>query len=371
MMNDSKDNKILIVDDEASILSAYRRNLHGFSKECSIDYVDDSRRALQMLKTGSYDVLVSDVNMPGMDGITLLEEVKQHPLAKCTEVIIVTGLDDVELKRTAIKSGATDLLTKPVLTEDLLVRIRSTLDLKKSRDRLMAHNQELKNQLILTQKMELIGVLAGGAVHDLNNILGVIKGYGQLIQFKNTLEEKVSNDLNTILDSVDRAAAITKQIHTFSRSCGDDSEEVVLNYLLQEIKEILSASIGKHTEINLHLPEFDTYYVNSNPTFLYQVAMNLAINAVQAMEGEGRLDMFLSEKGNFYMMTFQDTGPGIPIENQQKIFEPMFTTKKSTGGSGLGLAIVSQIVSDLGGQISLTSEPGSGAAFTVTLPKAI
>ncbi len=162
-------NRILFVDDEPNVLDALRRMLHAHRGEWDIEFVADPMAAWDTLQDGTYDVLVSDVSMPGISGLDLLERVKASQRLRRLSVIILTGLGDRDLKRRALDLGADDLLSKPVDPEDLLARLRSALRLKTYEDELALHNQRLEEQVrertaaLYRSRMEVVWRLAKAA----------------------------------------------------------------------------------------------------------------------------------------------------------------------------------------------------------------
>jgi CheY-like chemotaxis protein len=171
---------ILFVDDEPRVLRGLQRMLHAESEVWRLAFVTSTAEARARLEEEPYDALVLDVSMPGQTGLEFLEEIRADPDRRHIQIIILTGLQDQTLKRRALDLGATDLLTKPVNREDLVARLRSAVRIKAYHDEREAHNAALEQALVESHKMRLVGVLAAGVVHDLNNILAVIVGYSDL-----------------------------------------------------------------------------------------------------------------------------------------------------------------------------------------------
>jgi PleD family two-component response regulator len=198
--------QILFIDDDIRVLGSFERVVHSYRHEWECRYLSKSEEAIPMLEQAPADLVVTDVRMPHLDGLELLRRIKEHPQLKDIEVIVVTGLADRSLKQNALELGAADLLNKPVSNEELIARLRGLSRMKRYQDELRRKNRELEQQLLVNQKMHLIGLLAGGTVHDLNNLLGLVKGYGQLLMGSGNMEPSVSEDLLVMLHSVDRAS---------------------------------------------------------------------------------------------------------------------------------------------------------------------
>lgn len=359
--------KILFVDDDVRVLTSFERVVYPFRDEWDCQFESDSTQVIETLKKGSFDIVVTDVKMPKVDGLKLLALIKEEPDLRDIEVIVVTGFSDSSYKKRALDAGATDLLNKPIANEELIARIRSAVKVKGYRDELIIRNQELQDQLVSIQKMEVIGVLAGGAVHDLNSILGIIQGYGNLIMTKDVQVAGSGDDFRVIMESVDRAIAITRQIHSFSDISSHTNRTVFVGHLLEQIQTSLSATIGKRVEFELS--NDCACIVDAPEGSVYQVFMNLSINAIQAMKGEGVLSIAVEniKECGVVEVSFEDTGGGIEEDLLDQIFEPLFSTKRESGGSGLGLSIVKRIMEQLGGSIDV-SNGRSGAKFTLSFP---
>ncbi len=239
---------------------------------------------------------------------------------------------------------------------------------KRVKDRVA--NEAKNKQLIMAHRMKLMGVLAGGAVHDLKNLLSIILGYSELVHgttYEVTEEEK-NEAVDIIKSTADTAFQVVKQILAFSRQNYDEIRECDVADLLNEILSILKVTIPQTITLEWNPPE-ERIYLAINPVKFKQVVMNLCLNAVQAMGERGALTILLkkNETGEI-SITVSDTGPGIQPEYLTKIFEPLFTTKEEENGSGLGLFVVKQVVDEYGGKIHVQSNPGEGATFHISFP---
>ena len=243
--------------------------------------------------------------------------------------------------------------------------------------------KKMESQLLHAQKMESVGVLAGGVAHDFNNILQTILGYTEMLMVEKEPGHPDLAYLKAIESAAQRARDLTRQLLTFSRKTEQRPRPLDINRSVREVCEILKTTIPKMIDIELTLAD-DPGIINADPAQIEQVLMNLAINAKDAMPNGGRLmveteNVTLDEKytashlgakpGKYVLLTVSDTGQGIDEETLKHIFEPFFTTKEVGKGTGLGLATVYGIVKDHDGYITCYSgKPGLGTTFKVYLP---
>ncbi len=240
--------------------------------------------------------------------------------------------------------------------------------------------RNLEAQLLQSQKMEAIGLLAGGVAHDFNNILTAIIGYGDLVKSKITADD-LRSYVDQILQSADRAARLTHGLLAFSRKQVLDPKPVDINEIIVNVGKLLARLIGEDIDLKLVLsPEGMTILADSGQ--IEQVLMNLATNARDAMPHGGSLTIatkrmkidaaFIKQHGygspgEYAVVAVADTGAGMERKTQDRMFEPFFTTKETGKGTGLGLSIVYGIIKQHDGFISAASEPGKGSSFSIFL----
>ncbi|HEX5386420.1 MAG TPA: PAS domain S-box protein [Gemmatimonadales bacterium] len=226
-----------------------------------------------------------------------------------------------------------------------------------------------EGQLRQAAKMEAIGRLAGGIAHDFNNQLHAVSGFANLAAGDRGLGARARQDLQEVLKSAERMAALTRQLLAFSRQQLLQPETLELNAAVLDGSSLLQRLIGAHVEMELELAAEPTW-VQVDRAQLLQMLMNLAINARDAMPGGGRLRISTGRRkdGSHIVLSVADSGSGIAAEHLPHLFEPFFTTKGVGEGTGLGLATVHGIVAQSHGQIEVESEPGRGTTFTVLLP---
>ncbi len=379
---DSRKKRILLVDDESFTLHTLRRMLMEFRHEWDVQEQSDPFAALEMLKTEPFDAAVVDVMMPGLNGLDLLKELQADPLGSRVQVIILTGLEDQDLKRQALDLGATDLLNKPIERENLIARLRNAIRIKDYADELLQANEDLQVQLIQSQKVELVGVLSAGVVHDLKNIMSIIGGYSYILSTLAADNQEILDPLSKIKDAVSNASKVMLQILSFSKPEQASREQTNLSELIEHNMPLFKPLLTKGVKVHWLKPERDLI-ISGVEGQLTQVLMNLIINAGQAMEhrgelmveaGEARLDdgqierLRLHSERDYAVISITDTGPGMDEETAANIFQPHFTTKGAKGGFGLGLMVVKWIVENNQGAIEVDSQIGRGTTFRLYFP---
>lgn len=242
-------------------------------------------------------------------------------------------------------------------------------------------NEELKHQLQQTQKMEAIGDLSSGIVHDFNNILHPIIGNLERLIENTAHDTKLQKPLKNVLKGANRASALVKQILSFSHRAELEIRPVKIQLIVREVIK-LSRSILPATIKIIQSIDDECGPAMVDATHIHQIVMNLITNAAHAMRHkDGILDISLKEiqvmgsgpkdvslePGAYVCLSIADTGEGIDVSIINKVFEPYFTTKKT--GTGLGLSIIFRIVKNYGGDICVTSASGRGSCFQVYIPR--
>jgi signal transduction histidine kinase len=257
--------------------------------------------------------------------------------------------------------------------------VSSAIERRRAEDAL----REREEQLRQAQKMEAIGQLAGGVAHDFNNLLTVINVHTDLMLLQLQDDDVLKGDIVEIARAAARAAALTRQLLTFSRKQVVQPQVLDLARVVTGVEPMLRRLIGEDVEFQTHVHRVDPVLADEGE--LEQVLINLVVNARDAMPQGGRLrvelrnvvvDEQLSARhptvrvGEYVQLTVSDSGMGMTTETMARAFEPFYTTKEPGRGTGLGLSTVYGIVKQSNGVITVDSTPGQGSTFNVYLPVA-
>ena len=243
-------------------------------------------------------------------------------------------------------------------------------------------NAQLEEQLRQAQKLEAVGLLAGGVAHDFNNLMMVISSYGEMLEDRLGPDEQLRKYTQQILKASERAASLTQQMLAFSRKQVLAPRIIDLNVTVDETVKMVKRVLGEHIEL-IFQPGKPLSPLEADPGQITQVVLNLCLNARDAMPQGGKLmietqdvevDAQLASQhpsfmpGKYVLLAVTDTGEGMAKEVQERIFEPFFTTKALGRGTGLGLSTVYGIVKQSGGYIWVYSEPDRGTCFKLYFP---
>lgn len=423
---------ILIIDDQPDnlrVLSEMFKS-HGYR----VRPVTSCDMATMAIDAEMPDIILLDIRMPGISGYDFCQKLKSDKRTAEIPVIFISALEDTVDKVRAFDVGGVDYITKPFNPGEVLARVQTHLSIsnlqrvlrkeisqrQQAEEELRRHKEQLESQvaqrtrvlektnrelkeeiaerhraeakqarleeqLRQSQKMEVLGQLAGGVAHDFNNLLAGIMGNAQLLAMKMAPGQPGSDLVAEIEEAANRAADMTKQLLTFSRKDHRQAEEVDLHESISAVVSLLKRSISKQIEICQELDAAEAL-VMGDRTQLQSALLNLCVNARDAMPGGGVLrictrDVTLDAQacsdledeiipGQYVEVEISDTGVGMSEEMQQHIFEPFFTTKPAGEGTGLGLAAVYGCIQNHHGVITVKSQIGKGSTFRLLLPLA-
>jgi signal transduction histidine kinase len=378
-MSDHSDWHILVIDDEADILDVMSLTLSD--EGYRVTTAPDGTTGLELCRKTPPKIVITDIRMPGIDGITVLKEVKR--LDPDIEVIVCTAFAEMDLAVQALQFDASDFITKPVSNHSLSLALARAKDRYTSRKKLQDYAKFLERQaadqaqILHQDKMMSLGRLAASVVHEINNPLSGILNYSRLMSkilktgpLKKERADKFTKYLALIETETERCSQIVSSLLAFSRKAPPAVGPVRIQEILQKCT---SLSLHKLELQNISLttsiqPNFPAIQADANQ--LQQCIINLIFNAIDAMPTGGSLGIACHYRADKTQVSIAvtDTGAGISEANLPHIFEPFFTTKHEGYGVGLGLATVYGIIEHHNGRIEVNSRPGDGTTFIITLP---
>jgi signal transduction histidine kinase len=377
---DEKNAKILVIEDEDDVRESYLDMFEIFGYE--VDSAPNGREGVIKVTNNEFDIVITDLNMPEMDGIEVLKVIKKNK--PYIEVIVITGYATLENAIKAMKIGAYDYFTKPIDLEHVKIVLSKCVQSIKARK----ENEELKG---LNQKLTELNELKDKFItitnHELRTPLTVLKGYLDLIDM--FLPDDSDKDLIEALDiskeTMKEMVTIIEHLHDLSffdyGKKNYSKNEFVLTELLQIIYNEMKV-LFKNRNIKFYYSlEGDPVKVVGDQERLKRSLRELLQNALKFTNEKGEVNLLYAanENGKNVFIKIIDTGIGIPVDKQDMIFEPFYevqssihhTTSKSDfmgGGIGLGLTLAKQVIESHNGQIIVESEPEKGSIFTVVLP---
>ena len=362
--------RILVADDDREI-----RRVLGFilRSEFDVTIVENGEKAIEKVRQGNeYDVVSLDLQMPGRSGVETLKEIKQ--LNPALEVLIMTAHSDVESAKKALKWGAYDYIDKPFKNETYRATIRKGVERRQktlTSENAVEQLEFVKVQLKESEKFAVIGQLIAGVVHELNNSLNSVIGFSDLLMMKDFPPEETKEYINNINSGAKLCLKPVQKLLGFARRQNPEREPVSINEIINSTLDLKQHDFKvDQIEVTRQLADSLPYTI-ADLYEIQQVFLNIITNAHHAMKARNDIRMLTVESEaneNDIRISFKDTGMGIPKENLQKIFEPLFTTKEKGVGTGLGLSVCYDIIKEHQGSIYVASDPGKGTCFVIELP---
>jgi signal transduction histidine kinase len=365
--------RVLHVEDDATDSELVEDQLRESGLDTELLRVDDEPTMARALRGFRPDIVLSDLSMPGFSGYRALEMVREH--SRYVPFIFVSGTMGEETAVAALRQGATDYIIKnnPVRLVPAVERA-----LREARDQVIRDRTEA--ELLRSQRLDSLALLAGGLSHDLRNILQPLLMVAPMIAERSD-DERLQRLGELVEDCARRGLDMVASMLSFARgSRRTGTARVSLRQLLRALDLLLQGTLPR--SVTLQMPDVGEHLaVEGNDTELQQCLLNLSLNAIQAMPEGGTLTLEADavelttptlvgdgtlEPGNYLRVAVADTGVGMPPEVQQRLFTPFFTTKKD--GTGLGLMSCRRIVTNHRGALRLVSAPGRGTRFEIWLP---
>ncbi len=418
---------VLVVDDELGPRESMRMILKPLHNVFTAENGDS---ALKTIRQEPIDLVTLDLRMPGIDGIEVLKQIKQFN--PNIEVIVVTGYGSLKSATEAMKYGVKGYVTKPYNLQEINTLVDKAIEqrrfnlklrnffketvlsgagngkengetdpvngnnlddrktqsnlleatetkfrqMKESQEDSTKENAVLEEKLIHSERLAIVGLLAAGYAHDLNNNLTPMLGNAQLVQ--NAIQTKhpelkdLLGRLETILHQIDRAGELCRSILTISRKNDAKRELTDVAKLIERMMTYVEHRIRTegHTVVRDCDPDLPLMFVDMRK--IEQVFLNLIINSFNAMGKRGELKItarrVTRDVGDMVRVEFADNGHGIVAENIREVFNPFFSTREKDGGTGLGLYVSKKIVEQHQGTIDVVSVPDQGTTFILEFP---
>ena len=372
---------VLYVDDDALNLRVFEAN---FGRRLPIILCSSAAQALEVLerRRAEIGVVLSDQRMPGMTGVELLE--RARTLAPEARRMLVTAYADMQAVVDAVNRGqVTRYFVKPWDRSDLQAALVDGLRVAAIEQRL----REVEGRMLQAERLATLGQVTAGIAHELGapvsymsqNVASLRRDLGRLLEhLAPQLQQSpalmaLTEDLPALLADLEEGArhlrSVTDSLKAQAR--GEDQEQsVVVSEVAAFVARLARPLVRERARLSA---EGEPVHVRCGPVRLTQILLNLVVNAAQAMDGTGRpgrIELRWHASEEEVQLSVVDNGCGIPLALQQKVFQPLFTTKPVGTGTGLGLAICRELVAQLGGALDLRSVPGEGTRVDVTLRRA-
>ncbi|MGK7864522.1 PAS domain-containing protein [Falsiroseomonas sp. E2-1-a4] len=292
--------------------------------------------------------------------------------------VVVTPINGPDGTPVKLLSVSRDI-TASRQTEEQLRELNESLETRAAQR--AAELTEAQDQLRQSQKLDALGQLTGGVAHDFNNLLTIIRSSAELLRRQDLPEERRRRYVDAISDTTERAATLTRQLLAFARRQALKPEIFDVAGRVQGIAEMLQTMIGARIQLEIGTAAVPCF-VEADPSQFDTALVNMAVNARDAMDGQGTLTITVGivgalpgirahqpVAGEHIILSITDTGTGISADTMQRLFEPFFTTKEIGKGTGLGLSQVYGFAKQSGGDVDVAGRPGEGACFTLYLPR--
>ena len=381
-MENNQKTKILLIEDERDVLESYVDMLSLLGYETGM--AENGKDGLEKLKKDKYDIVLTDLNMPVMNGLETLRRIKKKDAD--IEVIVITGFATIENAIGAMKQGAFDYITKPVSIDHVKIvlskciqQINARRENKKLRDlnTQLSELNDLKNKFITITN------------HELRTPLAVLKGYVDLLDMEVNRKEGSEQDeyLGIITNTITEMIDMVEYMHDLSgfEKLGETNNKSTfdINDLVQSVfKEVKVLFDNRKINLSLNLEE-KPINVYAEKRILKKAVSELVQNALKFTNENGSVSLIIKniELKNKVFIKVEDTGIGIPHDKIELIFEPFYEvqdvmhhfsskTDFMGGGIGVGLSLAKEAVESNDGEIAVESTPGQGSVFTIILPVA-
>ncbi|MBV9768471.1 MAG: response regulator [Bryobacterales bacterium] len=396
--------RILIVDDQTVNLRVLAGVLE-FAGYPNVHCLNDSRNILETFREFQPDVILLDLHMPHVDGIAAMDLLATViPEDDYVPILVLTGDGTAEAKEKVLSHGAHDFLSKPLNRTEVQLRVKNLLETRHLHLQLKSQNASLEQQvrertelaeelgrsneklketqahLIHSEKMAGLGQLVAGIAHEINNPLAFVinnifivqEGLGKLAVAPDlpagelARVSKMQARINDAQAGATRVKDLVTKLRTFSRLDEGTVKTINIHESIESVLLFLRHKMEDRIEVERQYGDVEMLTCLAGE--LNQVLMNLIANAIDAIDGPGRITLATGQQNGDFVIRVRDTGKGISDEIRNRIFEPFFTTKPIGEGTGLGLAISYGIIKAHNGSMEFSTKAGEGTEFILKIP---
>ncbi|TVR70206.1 MAG: hybrid sensor histidine kinase/response regulator [Spirochaetaceae bacterium] len=362
--------EIFVVDDVPQNLQMVMQILSDRGLEVSVAVSGEN--ALEYLTRRKPDLILLDIAMPGMDGFTLCRRIKDNPETSSIPVIFLTAKSETEDVVRGFELGAVDYVRKPFITDELVSRVFTHLELKRSYQRIQEQARQLET--LNAQKDRLFSIIA----HDMRNPLSGFLSITQLLhsRFRELDQATMEEYLGLLSESSDKLNKLLENLLTWSRLQSEDVQPIIVDIRIGDLLKETADLYRNNAEVKgvgIRISESEEAPVRGDQQMIFTVLRNLVSNAVKYSEKGGLVTIGASRNGaGEVIVTVADTGVGMSAEKVESIFETGATRSRrgtaGESGTGLGLLLSRDLMRLQGGDITAESTPGEGTVFRVILP---
>jgi signal transduction histidine kinase len=367
--------QILLVDDEADIREVLQITLIDFGYD--VLAAENGQQALDLFNQTQPPIVITDIKMPGMDGIELLRRIKRD--SPDTEVVMITGHGDMDLAIRSLKHEASDFITKPINVDSLEIALKRVCNNIVMREKLREYTTHLEE--LVREKTELqdhlssLGLMIGSISHGIKGLLTGLDGGMYLLEKGLSAQdkEKIQEGWDTVKMMVERVRKMVMDILFYAKKRDLSWEQVDVGSFAGEVARLVAAKVKD-------LPIEFTCDIDASlgdcridPGYVHAALMSIFDNAIDACQQDSecrphRISFGVQPSNGNVCFTVSDTGVGMDEDTQSRLFTQFFSSK-GRKGTGLGLFIANKIVEQHGGTITVSSSPGRGSRFVIKLPR--
>jgi len=360
---------VLVVDDEIGARESMKMILGG---RFDVSTTDSGYKAIQLVKEKNFDVVILDIRMPDISGIEVLQRIKENESSP--EVMMVTAYAALDTAKDAMRLGAYDYMEKPFKSFDEFREVVSRgVERKMKAEKVLQLARdfdEVRKQLLQLEKLSSLGQIASEVMHELATPITGVLGYSEFL-LDQECDGIIKNSLVKIRSEAERCQTMIRNVLMFARKPENKKRPTNINEIITRTIDIKAHQIRLDSiELSLVLdPELPIASVDFS--LIQQVIINIVGNAQDVLrkhDGERKISVKTKSDSKYIYIAISNTGPHIPKEHLEMIFEPYFTTKSAENGTGLGLSISRDILHSHKGDITIQNNDEIGVTFTIKLP---